>query len=141
MSELKPCPFCGPKTDPDYAPRVDHPQYGIVFVYCPSCDYFYVGPEYWNTRPVEDALKDDLIVALRDRNDALASVDRLTIERDDARLAAERMRTKRDALRAALRELVEANERLIDGCGCDESEYAFVSVVRHKIAKAKEVLG
>lgn len=57
--ELKPCPFCGGE-----ATLTKNEKSSIFYVFCKECLRYGVGDEiskkaveYWNARPIEDALR------------------------------------------------------------------------------------
>jgi uncharacterized coiled-coil protein SlyX len=69
MSELKPCPFCGGEATTriiypigkHYPLHEDDIKSPVVYVGCRNCgiDIQYT-PDFWNTRPAEDALSKEL---------------------------------------------------------------------------------
>jgi len=55
MRELKPCPFCGENPKVKQAGFGDGKQEYTIF-HC-KCGERYMHMSYWNTRPIEDALR------------------------------------------------------------------------------------
>ena len=60
--ELKPCPFCGNNVHQEYVKGIHVTESG-TFITCDSCNRCYVratgnGIEVWNTRPIEDKLRE-----------------------------------------------------------------------------------
>lgn len=81
MSEqLKPCPFCGnpPEITRIFNPSEDCPDCFNTYIECPQHKFIH-DTETWNTRPVEDSLRDEinqLKNTLADNEAFCASVER-----------------------------------------------------------------
>jgi hypothetical protein len=72
--ELKLCPFCGEKPEVNFA--------GVVWCKNDNCKMnnydeqgvFFLSPESWNTRPIEDELQRKLDIAVEAINEAIKSL-------------------------------------------------------------------
>jgi len=113
--DFKPCPFCG---CPDVREYVDD---GF---YCEQCGYGYIwtGQETeeqqvdirkrWNTRPVEDALREKLESTSNEKDEALDSLDasfanRDMLNRENARLREALERIRKESIDCVAREIAD----------------------------------
>lgn len=107
--ELKPCPLCGHKASDETG------MYGAVCLNkaCPMSN-LYADTKYWNYRPIEDALRDEITKAKEAIEPIDSSRERLCrnqlveLFNNDAELA------RKDTEIAALDGLIKALEELID---------------------------
>jgi len=66
MSELKNCPFCGGKIEPD-----NYKDHEYV---CKHCDLWGIDLKWWNTRPIEQALLESSKRSQQQRDDIFADL-------------------------------------------------------------------